>query len=213
MSPSATLFSLGHRGQADDDIRAACVRIDLFYKRAEAFFYTRSLNRLHAALVSGFRPAKCLILAIMGIVATSRFTGLATDMQTLARRLGSQFLAAAQRDFVVSIKYPERIVDAIQAAVLITQVYYTQGKVTEGWLLVTQALRLATLAGMHTLRLDYLDEQVIEQGQEEAVEAEAPQLVTRTQKKPMLFNHVIPKSTILSPSEDTAELGERIHLL
>lgn len=183
------------------------VRIDLFYKRAETFFYTRSLNRLHASLVSENRPAKCLILAILGIVAASRISGLSPDIQTLARRLAAQFLGSAQRDFAISLKHSEKIVDAIQAAVLISQVYYTQGKVTEGWLLISQALRLATLAGMHTLRIEYAMEQVLGMGNE------GPQLVMRTQKKPMLFNQLVPRSPILAPPEDTAELGERIHLL
>jgi hypothetical protein len=198
------------------DRNVLCTRIDIFYKRAEAFFYTRSLNRLHAALVSGNRPAKCLILAILGTVAASRMSGLSPDSQTLARKLGSQFLNVAQRDFLTSLKYPERIVDAIQAAVLIAQVYYTQGKVTEGWLLITQAMRLATLAGLHTLRLEYVDEQVMVDQQHEHGDfdgGEVPQYLTRTYKKPMVFNHVVPKPTILAPPEDTAELGERIHLL
>lgn len=166
--------------------------------------------------MSGNRPAKCLILAILGAVAASRMNGLSPDSQTLARKFGSQFLNLAQRDFLTSLKNPDRIVDAIQAAVLITQVYYTQGKVMEGWLLITQAMRLAVSAGLHTLRLEYLDEQVMIDQQHEHGDVhvgDVPQYMTRTIKKPMVYNNVIPKAMILAPPEDTAELGERVHLL
>ena len=186
-------------------------RIDVFYKRAEAFYYTRSLNRLHAAFVSGPRPQKCLIFAILGIVATSRINGLSADVQTLARRLGSQFLNLSQRDFLVSLRYPGRIIDAIQSAILVAQVYYSQAKVTEGWLLITQAMRLATMTGLHQLRIEYVDEQVLEQLHLEGVDT--PQLVTRTEKRPVVYSSVIPRTSVLAPPDDLAELGERIHVL
>ena len=144
-------------------------------------------------------------------MATSRINGLSADVQTLARRLGSQFLNLSQRDFLVSLRYPGRIIDAIQSAVLVAQVYYSQAKVTEGWLLITQAMRLATMTGLHQLRIEYVEEQVLEQLHLEGVDT--PQLVTRTEKRPVVYNSVIPRTSVLAPPDDLAELGERIHVL
>jgi hypothetical protein len=77
-------------------------------------------------------------------------------------------------------------------------------------------MRLAVSAGLHTLRLEYLDEQVMIDQQHEHGDVhvgDVPQYMTRTIKKPMVYNNVIPKAMILAPPEDTAELGERVHLL
>jgi hypothetical protein len=103
------------------------------------------------------------------------------------------------------------MIDAIQAAVLITQVYYTQGKITEGWLLITQALRLAVMAGLHHLKLDHDEEQVLDQVE---VEGEVdPQIVSITHRRPIPTPSVIPRPTVLTPPDELTELGERVHLL
>lgn len=184
--------------------------LDVFYKKAEAFLYTRSLNRLHATLVSGCRPSKCLVFAILGTVAVSRVAGLSSEVQSLSRRLGLQLLNLAQKDFLTSLNQPEKVIDAVQAAILVAHVYYTQGKVTEGWLLVTQALRLAVMVGLHHLRIDCTEEQVLEQIH--VMDQDVPQIISTTHRRPVPVSSIIPRPSVLPAAEDSAELGERIHL-
>jgi len=67
------------------------------------------------------------------------------------------------------------------------------------------------MTGLHQLRIEYVEEQVLEQLHLEGVDT--PQLVTRTEKRPVAYNSVIPRTSVLAPPDDLAELGERIHVL
>lgn len=183
--------------------------LNVFYKRADAFLYTRSLHRLHEALISPVRPQKCLIFAILATVCIFRPFDTASDVVDFARALGPVFLNAAQRDFVKAITQPEKLLDGIQTAVLLAQIWYAQGKVTEGYLIISQALRLTVMAGLHRYRpSEFLQEDVVEH-----IEGpNGPEMITSRKRRQMQSFSPIPWHTVVPAPEDSGELGERIHL-
>lgn len=173
----------------------------MFYRKAEAFYYTRSLTRLHASFVDFEPPHKSFIFALLATSAISLASLLPPARQEVLRQIGLPLLLAAQREFSASFSRNDNILDAIQSAVLIAQIWYNQNRVTEGWLIATQGLRLAMLAGLHRLRISDIDDAGLfneldeETGQRSSVRGP------------------ISRPAIIEATQSLVEFGERTQLL
>ncbi|KAJ9114312.1 hypothetical protein QFC22_005764 [Naganishia vaughanmartiniae] len=206
----------------------------MFQERALSYGYTRHINRFASSLIGfGAKPHQCLLYAILAATCLLPYGPYPHEIANYPlKALGPYFLAHAEKEISISahsggIRDPTRLIDTIQASALVTQVKYSEGKLLEGWIIASQALKLAVAAGLNRTSLNDYDGRNSSENDYESEYDEEGRPRERTEaggimtprgsnrnaaQRQRILLQLKGYNVIVPPATDIAELGERIHL-